>query len=236
PPLDRLERLTRLLGRLEALPASVGPIDLAVVRDVTLPLPATWPSSSTTTGPPPERIEAAWLAGVLPSVRAPAAGPARLWRTARALRPLPTWSLTCLWLLEVALAWPGGGETPGLLADLGESYCQTGDLIEGVALLDRAAERDASGAGEYAFRAARWVAQINAETASERLLRLREGASDRVRTFAEMELLALEPPGGERDDLLDRAARVDALVARASQCVLSNDERRRLSARACQVI
>src|SRR5205823_1072408 len=93
PPMDRLERLTRLLGRLDALPASVGPIDLAVVRNTWLPLPAVWPSLQVTGPPPPEQANAAWLAGVLRAGHATEPVPARLWRMARALHHLPAWSL-----------------------------------------------------------------------------------------------------------------------------------------------
>lgn len=238
PSLDRLDRVRRLLARLEALPASVGPIDFAAVRDVTLPLPADWPVASTATGSPPERVDAAWLAAVLRSGANGEPTPSRLWRIARTLRARPAWSLTCLWLLESAVAWPDAlaATEPGLLADLGELHCQTGDLIEGVALLDRAAEQGGPAADEFALRAARWVALINADTASGRLVRLRGSTAGPVRTLAELELLALESPGGGRDDLLDRAARIDAVVARAGQSELSEDDRRRLAVRANQVV
>src|SRR5205823_5482161 len=117
---------------------------------------------------------------------------ATLLRLARQVRPLPGWTLTTMWLLEVGLGWP---DPPGprlealLQAELGDLYCQTGDIVQGLKLLDSAAEasrererpeeasreREPPEAGlEHALRAARWVELLHPEVAANRLEKLCE--------------------------------------------------------------
>jgi hypothetical protein len=245
PSLERLDRFRDFRNRLAALPERVGPIDLSGLRDTTLPLPETWPDSSppiasAEVGVPPE-VDVGWLAAAFRASTAPPA--ARLQDIARLVRPLPEWTLTTIWLLECALAWP---ETEGidrstLLSELGDLYCQTGDVIQGVALLDEG--RTLLGPGDPRSwtcdsRAAHWIARLNPAGAVERLRRLQEERAPAfVRLQAELELLGREivnprgEPTSETQALLERVRQADDVVQRGKEQGLTEEALRTLRVR-----
>jgi hypothetical protein len=258
PALDRLGRFSGFLARLGALPEQVGPIRLAQLRDTRLPLPAGWPPGRPDAPPrpgpevdgdPASPASLGWLAGVY---RSAAGAPAdRLAALLDALRGRPEWTLTRMWLLECALAWPDapGGEQQGaLLEDLGDLYCQTGDIVQGVQLLDagRALRRpDDPLAWSGAVRAARWISLINPVAAIDRLADLRtSSAPTAVRFQAGLELLGRdrEPAGGfsttqkavvaDAHSLMRRAREADDLVRGAGAAGLGEADLAALRARA----
>ncbi len=225
PSLDRLGRFTDFLARLAALPGRVGPIDLSRLRDTSLPVPETWPAVPTTPSAPdrpPAGVDAGWLAA---AVRQAGPLPGSLLGVVRRLRRLPDWTLSCVWLLECALAWEGprpADRAAAVRGELGDLYCQTGDIIGGVRLLDEGREMLGPGEEEtwdFALRAARWIAVPNRAAATGRLLALQqaEGAPPAVRLHAELELLGHDrPAGADPHDLVERVRRADALAERAA--------------------
>ncbi len=112
------------------------------------------------------------------------------------MRDLPEWTLTAIWLLESALAWPSDvtHEQGKLLAELGDLYCQTGDFVQGVQQLDDARSLLPANEPDHwhcAYQAARWISQLNRTAATDRLRRLESdpAAPAGIRLLAELEML-----------------------------------------------
>jgi hypothetical protein len=258
PGLERLERFSGFLTRLGALPERVGPISLAQLRDTRLPLPATWPPGLEVAAPrpgpevdgdPTKPASLAWLAAVYRS--ASGAHSDRLATLLDAMRGRPEWTLTRMWLLECALACPEApeGEQRGaLLADLGDLYCQTGDIVQGVQLIDDARalrHPDDPEGWSGALRAARWISIINPVAAIDRLVSLRTvSAPAAVRFHATLELMGRdrEPASGfstahkagaaDAHSLMRRAREADEVVRCAADAELAETDRAALRRRA----
>jgi tetratricopeptide (TPR) repeat protein len=245
-----LKRFSDFLARLSSLPERVGPIDLGRLRDTDLPLPENWPvegSSASGTSVPGSRSQvpgspcAAWLASEL---RSSGESPvAALLAVASKVGGLPEWTLTAMWLLESALAWPGdiAKEHGKVLAELGHLYCQTGDFVQGVQQLDDARDLlplDDPGHWRCAYRAARWISQLNPAAATDRLHRLEDdpAAPPGIRMLAELEIL-----GQQRESthdtyaLIDRARATGDLVKRACDTGLDEVDLHGLRTRANQL-
>ncbi len=244
PELDRLGRFSDLLAHLGSLPERVGPVDLTRLRDIALPLPVTWPGAVNPLDSldVPPGVDAGWLAETLHEMGSPC--DEALLDVPRMVRRWPDWTLTAIWLLESALAWPDvcGDRPPGLSGaargELGDLYCQTGDIVQGVHLLDDGREllgRDDARYWHFAYRAARWIALLNPAAATDRLRQLHEdeAAPASIRLRAELELL-----GHSREQdldthaLMDRARQADELVLRAANHPLDERELRALRTRA----
>ena len=158
----------------------------------------TWPACPGRAGRAPPDVDVRWLAAAFQSGEETPSE--TLLAIVRQLRGLPAWTLTAVWLLECALAWPDApcsGRQGGLLGELGDLYCQTGDIVQGVKLLDDAQAllgRDDPESWTCALRAARWIAVPNPVAAVGRLAQLAgdEAAPAAVRLMAELELLGHE--------------------------------------------
>jgi tetratricopeptide (TPR) repeat protein len=254
PGLERLERLSDFLARLKSLPEQVGPLDLRRLRETRLPLPASWPAllsaaDESSKARVPAEVDPAWLSAVLLASTEPF--PQRLLAVVDQIRNQPDWTLTAIWLLESALAWPGPASPLRqglLLSELGDLYCQTGDIVQGVRLLDDGRAllgREHPDSWLCQLRAAGWITLINPTAATDRLRQLLDGSPVAVRLQAELELLAQEAgvpdsispqrapePAADAHTLMDCARAAEELVARAATLGLNPAELRSLRTRA----